>query len=128
MVDVSIIAAIITVLYADECDIYRYTEQTDSFGGTRLTRGSPTLAGVRCLISHANADDASKRLNSHIPPTKRIALHVTPNTDLRAGDFVVARKRSRGQVVCTYQGTVGEPAVYPSHIRADLMLDEAAQP
>jgi hypothetical protein len=129
MVDVSIIATALGLLFTDECDVYRYTEQTDSYGGTQALRGSlPALSQVPCLISHTVVDAASNRLTSHLPLDKRIALHAPLSSALRAGDYVVARKRARGQVVCTYRGTIGAPAVYPSHLRAELELDEAEQP
>lgn len=128
MVDVSSIAAGLRLLFTDECDVYRYTEQTDSFGGLRPVRGSlPSPSGLPCLISHTAVDAASRRLKSHIPLDKRIAIHAPVSSALRAGDYVVARKLSRGAVLCTYRGTIGEPAVYPSHLRAELELD-AAQP
>lgn len=129
MVDVSFIAAGLRLLFTDECDVYRYTEQSDDFGGTRPARGTlPAISEVPCLISHASVDAATNRLKSHIPMEKRIAIHLPLASALRAGDYVVARKLARGLVVCTYRGTIGEPAVYPSHIRAELDLDDADRP
>lgn len=128
MVDVSFIASGMRLLFTDEFDVYRYTEQTDSFGAQRAVRGSqPDLCQVPCLISHTAVDAASRRSTSHIPLDKRIAIHAPVSSALRAGDYVVARKLSRGALLCTYRGTIGEPAVYPSHIRAELELDDAAR-
>lgn len=128
MVDVSIIATAVALMFSDDCDVYRYSEQTDSFGAKRARRGSlPELSAVSCLISQTAADDAANRLKSNIPLDKGISIHVAAGTGLRAGDYVVARKRSRGQVVCTYRGTIGEPAVYPSHVMAELRLDDATR-
>lgn len=125
-IDLSGYADALAMLYSDSCDVFRYTPVVDKHGGTRVSRSQvPVYQEVACLISPVQADDANPRELSHIPSEQLLSIHVKPDIELRAGDYLVLRKMRRRVVQRQYRGTIGEPKVYPTHIKAILKLDKA---
>lgn len=113
-------------MYSDLCDVYRYHNVLDATGATRKERDADaTYTDVCCLASPEQSDDASPRSVSHIPLEQYISVHVEPSVRLIAGDYLVVRKIGSGRVMRRYYGTIGEPKVYPTHIKATLKVDKA---
>lgn|GEM_PF-4782326 len=126
VLDLSAYSASFKFLYSDLCDVYRYITTLDEHGATRKERNDvPIYQDVACLISPEQADDANPRTISNIPLEQFISIHTTPDIKLVAGDYLVLKKLSKGQILRRYRGTIGEPKAYPTHIKATLKLDKA---
>lgn len=124
--DLSSYSASFKLLYSDLCDVYRYITLLDEHGATRKERSDvPVYKDIACLISPEQADDANPRTVSNIPLEQFISIHTTPQIKLLAGDYLVLRKFSKGEILRRYRGTIGEPKAYPTHIKATLKLDKA---
>lgn len=113
-------------MYKDRFDVYRHGTETDANGAThQVCYQMPALSNLPCQISPEQADDAMPRPQALSDVEQYISIHCRPETDLIKGDTIVARKMRNGAVVRTYKGTIGEPKVFPTHIKATFKVDDA---
>lgn len=111
-------------MYHDRFDVYRHGTETDENGAThQVCHQMPVLSNQPCQITPEQADDAMPRLQAIQNADQYISIHCRPETDLIKGDTIVARKMRNGAVVRTYRGTIGEPKVYPTHLKATFKVD-----
>lgn len=126
MVNLANYRGIIAKMYQDRFDVYRHATETDANGATRQVRNRlPELSNQPCQISPEQADDAMPRPQAVLNPDQYISIHCRPETDLISGDYIIARKMRNGAVVRTYRGTIGEPKVYPLHVKATFKVDSS---
>lgn len=126
MVDLSKYRGVFAKLYTDRFDVYRHGFETDENGARHnVCHLMPALTNRPCLISPEQADDAMPRPEALLNAEQYISIHCRPDLDLINGDYIVARKMRKDAVVRTYKGTIGEPKVYPTHIKATLKIDKA---
>lgn len=129
MIDLSQYRGVFAKLYKDRFDVYRNGTETDVNGATHNVRKAmPALQNVACLVSPESADDAMPRPQALLESDMFISIHCRPETDLFNGDYLVVRKYRKNAVVRVYRGTIGEPKVYPTHIKATLKIDKSEVP
>lgn len=113
-------------MYKDRFDVYRHGTETDENGAThQVCYQMSVLSNQPCQISPEQADDAMPRAQAIQNADQYISIHCRPELDLINGDYIIARKMRNGAVVRTYKGTIGEPKVYPTHIKATFKIDSA---
>ena len=126
MVNLAKYRGVVAQMYKDRFDVYRHGTETDANGATHQVRHQmPALSNQPCLISPEQADDAMPRPQALLDAEQYITIHCRPELDLIKGDYIVARKIRNGAVVRTYKGTIGEPKVYPTHIKATFKIDSS---
>lgn len=129
MIELSKYRGMFAKLYADRFDVYRNGTETDANGATHNVRKAmPALQNVACLASPESADDAMPRPQALLNAEQYISIHCSPEIDLFNGDYLVIRKYRNGAVVRVYRGTIGEPKIYPTHIKATLKIDKSEAP
>lgn len=115
---------VIAKMYKDRFDVYRHGTETDANGAThQVCYQIPALSNQPCQISPEQADDAMPRPQALLDADQYISIHCRPELDLINGDYIIARKMRNGAVVRTYKGTIGEPKVFPTHIKATFKVD-----
>lgn len=126
MVNLANYRGVIAKMYEDRFDVYRHGTETDANGAThQVCYQIPALSNQPCQISPEQADDAMPRAQAIQNADQYISIHCRPELDLISGDYIVARKMRNGAVVRTYKGTIGEPKVFPTHIKATFKVDSA---
>lgn len=129
MIDLSKYSGVFAKLYRDRFDVYRHGKQTDANGATHNVRlAIPALQNVACLASPEAADDAMPRPQALLEADQYISIHCKPEADLFNGDYLVVHKYRKNAVVRIYRGTIGEPKVYPTQIKATLKIDKSEVP
>lgn len=114
------------IMYQDRFDVYRHGTETDANGAThQVCYQMPAMSDQPCQISPEQADDAMPRPQALLNADQYISIHCRPELDLINGDYIIARKMRNGAVVRTYKGTIGEPKVYPTHIKATFKVDSS---
>ena len=126
MVNLANYRGVFAKMYKDRFDVYRHGTETDANGAThQVLHLMPVLSDMPCMISPEQADDAMPRPQALLNADQYISIHCRPELDLIIGDYIIARKMRNGAVVRTYKGTIGEPKVYPTHIKATFKLDSS---
>ena len=126
MVNLANYRGVIAKMYKDRFDVYRHGTEKDANGAThQVCYQMPALSDRPCLISPEQADDAMPRAQAIQDADQYISIHCRPELDLISGDYIIARKMRNGAVVRTYKGTIGEPKVFPTHIKATFKVDSA---
>lgn len=124
MIDLSKYRGKFALLYNDRFDVYRNGTETDANGATHNVRYSlPSLQNCACLASPDSASNATPRPQKVLDVDQNIYIHCRPELDLLSGDYIVVRKRRGFNVVCIYRGTIGQPEIYPTHIKAAMKID-----
>lgn len=124
MVNLANYRGVIAKMYKDRFDVYRHGTETDANGAThQVCYKMPAMSDQPCQISPEQADDAMPRAQAIQNADQYISIHCRPELDLISGDYIVARKMRNGAVVRTYKGTIGEPKVFPTHIKATFKVD-----
>lgn len=124
MVNLANYRGVIAKMYKDRFDVYRHGTETDANGAThQVCYQIPAMSDQPCQISPEQADDAMPRAQAIQNAAQYISIHCRPELDLISGDYIVARKMRNGAVVRTYKGTIGEPKVFPTHIKATFKVD-----
>ena len=126
MVNLANYRGVIAKMYKDRFDVYRHGTETDANGAThQVCYQMSAMSDQPCQISPEQADDAMPRAQAIQNADQYISIHCRPELDLISGDYIIARKMRNGAVVRTYKGTIGEPKVFPTHIKATFKVDSA---
>ena len=124
MVNLANYRGVIAKMYKDRFDVYRHGTETDANGAThQVCYQMPAMSDQPCQISPEQADDAMPRAQAIQNADQYISIHCRPELDLINGDYIIARKMRNDAVVRTYKGTIGEPKVFPTHIKATFKVD-----
>lgn len=118
----------LSVLYDDRLDIYRTDKYQNSDESVDVFyQPSPIYVDVKCRISFDSDDTGSDSEVDLHPVRNNPKLFMSPDVDIRAGDYVeVRRYDSNNRVMKTYKGMVSNPSWYSSHQEVFLRIDEGA--
>lgn len=126
MVNLAKYRGVVAQMYKDRFDVYRHGTETDANGAThQVCYQIPAMSDQPCQISPEQTDDAMPRAQAIQDADQYISIHCRPELDLISGDYIVARKMRNGAAVRTYKGTIGEPKVLPTHIKATFKIDSS---
>lgn len=109
---------IIEMLYTDSFDVYKFTQVTNADGSTdTILDTTPTIANQKCRISFPSMENPKDMKVDETPIRAVPKLFCAPDLDIQEGDIIVLRRLGEGgRVLKTYEGQVGLPSVYPSHL------------
>lgn len=119
--------ALANILYTDRCNVYRYESTLDADGATIRQRSAiPVLSDVKCRLSFSDSvDKGNVRSPEQLFMNKSVHIYLLPIYTALTGDYYeVFRCDDDGNIVETLVGNIGEPSVYPSHIKASFQVDE----
>lgn len=126
MVNLAKYRGVVAQMYKDRFDVYRHGTETDANGAThQVCYQIPAMSDQPCHISPEQSDDSMPRAQAIQDADQYISIHCRPELDLISGDYIVARKMRNGAAVRTYKGTIGEPKVLPTHIKATFKIDSS---
>lgn len=119
---------IVESLFTDRVDVYHYDTSVNSDGTTSVGLPDvPDIANVKCRISFSSSDSPKDSEVDETPVKFSPKLFVPVGTEIKAGDFVVARRvGDGGDVLATYRGTVGMPNQFVTHKEVLFYIKESA--
>ena len=106
---------------------------TDSIDVWRITSAEPdrvlVCSDVKCHIEMQSADNPNPVAVDVPPIIQSLRVHMPTWVDIRNNDFVVAKKMdSAGNVIITYRGVCGFPAVDQARQSVLLTMNAATSP
>lgn len=123
-------AGVIAVLNTDLMDVYRYTTFTDPITGITETamEPEPVYLGEPCRISFGTTFDQKRDASvSEEPINYGPKLFCKPNYILLANDHIKVYRMQDGVTnQFLYEGNIGQPGYYSSHIECIFGIDTSA--
>lgn len=121
-------AGIITTMFSDTMDITRYIDKENDDGTTEtVLSDTPIYSGVPCRISFSSEENPGDTDIDNTPVKLSPKIFCKVGVDLQTGDYItVKRLNDDGEVIATYSGKVGMPAVYTSHKEALFYINRSA--
>lgn len=128
MINLSGFSPIIESTMTDTMDGYRYVDYTNDDGTTETKMSaSPVYSNHRCRLSFKGIDNPGDGEIDKVPLTLVPKLFCPVTSSIMAGDYVIVKRKSNaGDVLHTYAGTIGLPAVYETHKEVLLSIEESA--
>lgn len=120
-------SGIITSMFTDEMDIYRYEDVTneDATTDTKLSE-TPVQKEVPCRISFSADENPRDVEVDNVPIRLAPKIFCSLNTNIRAGDYVILRRyNDDGYIVAIYSGNVGLPSVFSTHKEALFSIERS---
>ena len=121
-------AAIITTMFSDKMDITRYidTENGDGTTETKLS-DTPIHTDVPCKISFSSDENPADTDIDNTPVKLSPKIFCKVDADLQTGDYITVRRfNDNNEVIATYSGKVGMPAVFITHKEALFSINRSA--
>lgn len=121
-------AGIITTMFSDKMDITRYVDIEMEDGSTQTALpDTPLHTDVSCRISFSSEENPGDTDIDNTPLKLTPKIFCGLGADLRAGDYVTVRRLDdNNEVIATYSGKVGLPAIYSSHKEALFYINRSA--
>lgn len=119
---------IITTMLTDKMSITRYVDKENEDGTTdTVMPESPLYSDVACRVSFSSGDKPNDKDVDDTPVAIVPKIFCELDVDLKAGDFVTAtRFNDKGEVIASYSGKVGLPAVFITHKEALFSIERSA--
>lgn len=116
------------ILYNDRMDIYRTEAQDNEDCTTSISyEPDPVYSNIECRVSFSSDDTGTDSEVDRNPVKFNLKLFCAMEVDIKAGDYVVARRYADdGSVMATYEGVVAMPSKYSTHQEVFLRVDESA--
>lgn len=121
-------AGIITTMFSDRVDITRYIDKENEDGSTETALpDTPIYTDVPCRISFSSDENPGDTDIDNTPIKLTPKIFCKLDADLQAGDYVTVRRLDDdGNVIATYSGKVGMPAVHVSHKEVLFYINRSA--
>lgn len=118
------------ILFQDTITGYHLKTERQADGSTQNTRESdPFVSGISCQLSFNGDDNAGKETAQRLPQRRGLKafvwlFNIPEGQAFRRGDFIRITRTSNGDPVAIYEGTIGEPRIYPRGIpHVEISLD-----
>lgn len=121
-------AGIITTMFSDKMDITRYIDKENEDGSTETALSdAPIYTDVPCRISFSSDENPGDTDIDNTPVKLSPKIFCKVDADLRTGDHITVRRlNDNNEVIATYSGKVGMPAVFVSHKEALFHINRSA--
>lgn len=121
-------AAIITTMFSDRMDITRYIDKENKDGTTEtVLSDTPIYTDIPCRISFSSEENPGDTDIDNTPVKLSPKIFCKVGEDLREGDYITVRRfNDNNEVIATYSGKVGLPAVLISHKEALFSINRSA--
>lgn len=113
-------SAIITSMFKDRMTVYRYTSEEAVNGSTTIDLSvTPTYKDIPCRISFLS-EESPKHLDVDQTPVFTMPkIFFSTSYRLLAGDHVIVNRiNDDGDIIATYEGEAGLPAMFVTHQEA----------
>ena len=121
-------AGIIATMFSDRMDITRYIDKENADGTTQTALSdTPVYENIPCRISFSSDENPADTDIDNTPVKLTPKIFCGLNVDLQVGDIITVRRiNDDGEVIATYSGKVGLPAVFISHKEALFYINRSA--
>jgi hypothetical protein len=121
-------ASLINLMMKDKMDLYRQTERVNAdLTTTMVFSANPLYSNVMCHLSFGGLDNPGDSEVDNNPIKMTPKLFCPAGADIKAGDKVVVRRyKDDGSVMATYQGLLGLPLGYPTHMEVLFSIKGSA--
>lgn len=116
-----------SLLYSDFMEVSRYTQVLNP-DGTTDSSNEVVLQDIPCRVSFTRQfNDVANRRDEGIYVDHTPTLFCRPEIALKINDYVkVYRKDDNGETFLVYEGHIGQPIYYPTHIQVLFTVKEIA--
>lgn len=110
------------ILFQDTITGYHLRTEKQTDGSTQNARETaPFVTGIKCQLSFNGDDNAGKETPQRLPQRRGLKAFVWLNDipkdkKFKRGDFIQITRTNKGDPVAIYEGTIGEPRIYPRGI------------